>query len=114
MRSFAILLLLATLGAAGSSGSVTVAPSSISFKQAIAACPSGTLGAISLALGHMRVAEGADVTSDIDAANPNAQSVTLSKGSLSATAVVNASKNSVAAKHVSLASRNRVACVAPD
>ena len=113
IRPFAIIASFAALGAAGSS-SVTVQPSSIGFKDALAACPSGTLGAISLTLGHVRVAEGPGVDSDIDDANPSAQSVMLSSGSKSATATVNASKNTIAAKHVTLASHGRVACVAPD
>jgi hypothetical protein len=113
-KPLAVIFLIAALGAAGAASSVTVHPSSIGFKQALAACPAGTLGAISLTLSHLRVAEGAGVDSDIDSANPNAQKVTLSNGSQSATALVNASENTVAAKHVSLASGKRVACVAPD
>lgn len=114
IRTFALVFLVGAVGAAGAASSVTVQPSSIGFKQALAACPPGTLGAISLTLGHLRVAEGPDVDSDIDDANPNAQTVTLSNGSKSAIVSVNASKNTVAAKHVSLASGKRVACVAPE
>ncbi len=114
IKPFAVIVLVAALGAAGSVSGVSVQPSSIGFKQALAVCPSGTLGAISLTLGHLRIAEGPGVESDIDDANPNAQTVTLSNGSRSATATVNASKNTVASKHVSLASGKRVACVAPD
>jgi hypothetical protein len=114
MRSLVVVLLFAALGASGATASVTVKPSSIGFKQALAACPSGTLGAISLTLGHVRVAEAPGVNSDIDSANPSAQSVALSGGSGNATATVNASKNTVSAKHVTLASSKRVACVAPD
>ena len=114
MKTFCLVFLVAALGAAGVTSSVTVQPSSIGFKQALEACPPGTLGAISLTLGHLRVAEGPGVDSDIDDANPNAQTVTLSSGSNSAIVSVNASKNMVAAKHVRLASAKRVACVAPD
>jgi len=114
MRSLAILSLFVALGATGATQTVTVQPSSIGFKDALGACPTGTLGAISLTLGHMRVAESANVESDIDAENVNAQSVMLTSGNRSATAKVNGSKNTVSAKHVMLASRNRVACVAPD
>jgi hypothetical protein len=113
-KPLAVLALVAALAATSASGSVTVAPSSIGFKQALAACPSGTLAAISLTLGHVRVSEAAGVDSDIDSANPNAQSVVLTNGSKSATALVDAAKNSVTAKHVTLASGKRVACVAPD
>jgi hypothetical protein len=114
MRSFALLLPLVALGASGAPGSVTVQPSSIGFKDALAACPSGTLAAISITLGHMRISEAAGVDSDIDDANPSAQTVTLSLGSKSATAKVDAAKHVVSAKHVTAASANRVACVSAD
>ncbi len=114
MKFLALLILVGAVGAAGASTMVTVQPSSIGFEHALAACPAGTLAAISLTLGHVRVAEAAGVDTDMDSANPNAQSVTLSSGSRTATAMVNASKNTVAAKHVTLASAKRVACVAPD
>jgi hypothetical protein len=113
IRPFAIIALIAALGAAGSS-SVTVQPSSIGFKDALAACPAGTLGAISLTLGHVRVAEAPGVDSDVDAQSASAQLVSLTSGSKSATATVNALKNTVSAKHATLTSHGRVACVAPD
>jgi hypothetical protein len=114
MRFLALLILVGAVGAAGPSTSVTVQPSSIGFEHALAACPGGTLAAISLTLGHVRVAEAAGVNTDIDSANPNAQTVTLTGGGRTATATVNASKNIVSAKHVTLASAKRVACVAAD
>jgi hypothetical protein len=113
-RPFAVALLVAALGASGSPAKVTVQPSSIGFKEALAACPSGTLGAISLTLGHLRVAEAPGVDSDIDAGNPSAQVVTLSNGGKSATATVSATSHTVTAKHATLASGKRVACIAPD
>jgi hypothetical protein len=113
-RFFVIPLLFVALGATGAATTVTVAPSSIGFKQALAACPADSLGAISLTLGHVRVAEGPGVDSDIDDQSVSAQLVTLSSGSKTATATVNAMKNTVGAKHVMLASGKRVACVAPD
>ncbi len=114
MRFFALLILIGALGAAGAPTTVSVQPSSIGFKQALAACPAGALAAITLTLGHVRVAEAAGVDSDIDSTNANAQIVTLTGGSRVATATVNASKNTVTAKHVTLASAKRVACVASD
>ena len=114
MRPIAAALLLVALGAAPAATTVRVQPSNISFRDSIAACPAGTLAAISLTMGHVRISEAEGADSDIDAANVNAQTVTLSKGSSTATATVNASKNTVSAKHVTLASRNRAACVAPD
>jgi hypothetical protein len=114
MRSLALLLPLAALGAAGAPGNVTVQPSSIGFKEALAACPAGTLAAFSITLGHLRIAEAAGVASDIDDANPSAQTVMLSLGNKSATVKVSATKRTVAAKHVTSASSGRVACVASD
>lgn len=114
MKVFSVTLLVAALGATASSSSVIVQSSNISFRQALAACPSGTLGAISFALGHLRVAEASGVDTDIDSANPNAQTVTFTSGNRAASAFVNASKRIVAAKNVTLASLRRVACVAAD
>ena len=114
MKSFSVLAVVALLGAAGSPTNVTVAPSSIGFKQALAACPAGTLGAISLTLGHVRVAEAAGVQSDIDDANAGAQTIALSGSAGSASVKVDAVKNAVSAKHVTLESDKRVACIAPD
>jgi hypothetical protein len=112
-RSFAVLLLFVTLGAAGST-TVKVQPSSIGFKDALAACPSGSLGAISITLGHVRVSEAPGVDTDVDDANPSAQTIVLSNGSKGASVWVNAAKETVSAKHVTLQSGKRVACVAPD
>jgi hypothetical protein len=114
LRPFAVFGLFVALGAAGAAASVTVQPSSIGFKQALQACPSDSLGAISLTLGHVRVAEGPGVDSDIDAQNTSAQTVVLSSGSKSATVTVNATKNTVSGKHVTLVSNKRVACVAAE
>ena len=113
IRPLAAVLLFAALGATGGA-TVTVQPSNISFRSALAACPAGTLAGISLTLGHVRISEAAGVDSDIDDANSNAQTITLSSGSKAATVTVNAAKNTVMAKHVTAASRSRVACVAPD
>jgi hypothetical protein len=113
-KSLAALIVLGALGVAGATTTVTVQPSSIGFKDALAACPMGALAAISLTLGHVRVAEGPSVESDIDSGNPNAQILTLVSGTKSATATVSAAKHTVSAKHVALASAKRVACVAPD
>jgi hypothetical protein len=112
IRPFAAMLLLVALGATGPA-TVTVQPSNISFRSALAACPAGTLGAISFTLGHLRMVAAAGVDSDLDAANPSAQTVTFSGGGKSATATANAAKNTVTAEHVTLASARRVACVAP-
>src|SRR5579863_9819690 len=99
-RFIAAASLVTALGASAAPATVTIQPSSIGFKEALAACPAGTLGAISIALNHLRVSEAAGVDSDIDSANPSAQTVMLSNGSQSATATVNAAKHTVAARHV--------------
>jgi hypothetical protein len=109
-----MLSLLVALGAAAEPTTVTVTPSNVTFKRALAACPAGALGSITFALGHVRVAGAPDVETDIDATNISAQLVTLSTGSKSATATVNAAKNTVTAAHVTLELNRRVACVAPD
>jgi hypothetical protein len=109
-----MLSLFAALGATAAPTTVTVTPSSVTFKRALAACPASTLGSITLSLGHVRVAGAPGVDTDIDATNVSAQLVTLSTGSQSATATVNAVKNTVTAAHVMLVSARRVACVAPD
>lgn len=114
MKALVMLSAIVALGASGGAQTVTVQPSSIGFKDALAACPSGTLGAISLTLGHVRIAESAGVASDIDESGGSAQSVTFTSGGGSAKAVVDASKKTVSAKHVTLASAKRVACVAAD
>lgn len=113
IRPLALVSAFAALGATGGATTVTVQPSNISFRSMHAACPEALAG-ISLSLGHVRLAEGAGVDSDIDDANPSAQVITLTSAGKTATVTVNAHKNTVAAKHVTLASRNRVACVAPD
>ena len=113
IRPLASLLLFVALGATTGSTTVTVQPSNISFRSMLAACP-GSLAGISLSLGHVRIAEAEDVDTDIDDANPSAQTVTLASGSKTAAVTVNAHKNTVTAKHVTLASARRVACVVPD
>ena len=113
MRIVAVLSLLAALGASGTPSSVTVAPSSTSFKQAMDACP-GALAGISFTLGHVRIAEQAGVDSDIDSSDPTAQAITLTaSGGGSAAVTVNAQTHTVSAKNVKL-SGNNVACVSPD
>lgn len=114
IKPLAAVSLVAALGAAGGATTVTVQPSNMSFRSMHAACGPGTLAAISLTLGHVRIAENAGVDSDVDDANPSAQTVTLSSGLERATVTINAHKNTVSAKHVTLASAKRVACVAPD
>jgi hypothetical protein len=112
-KPLAAALLVAALGATAPPA-LTISPSNLGFTEALGQCPAGTLGAITIALGHVRVTAAPGIESDIDDANPNAQTVTLAGRGKSATATVNASAHTVAAKHLSPAARRRVACVAPE
>jgi hypothetical protein len=79
----------------------------------MAACP-GALAGITFTLGHVRIAEQAGVSSDVDDANPAAQTIVLTPASGGgANVTVDATKHLVTAKNVKL-SGNNVACVAPD
>ncbi|HTX58689.1 MAG TPA: hypothetical protein VMH02_03355 [Verrucomicrobiae bacterium] len=107
----AVLGTAAVAGAAGTS--VTVGASNTSFKAAMAACP-GALAGITFTLNHVRIAELAGVSSDIDDADPTAQLVTLTAANgASAAVTVDAKAHTVAAKHVKLAGKT-VACVSAD
>lgn len=114
IRSLALLLPLAALGATGTPATVTVQASNISFRDAFAACPAGTMASISISLGHVRIAPAPGIDSDIDDANPNAQVITLTGEGKNATVTVNATKRTVTAKHVTLVSARRAACIAPE
>lgn len=113
MRIVAVLSLLAALGASAAPVSVTVAPSNTSFKEAMAACP-GAMAGISFTLGHLRVAEQAGVDSDLDDADPTAQTLTLTAADGGTASVkIDAKTRTVIAKNVKL-SGTSVACVSPD
>lgn len=112
MKLLSVLALVAAVGA-GPGATVTVAPSSISFKDALAACP-GALAGITFVLNHARIAEAAGVGTEIDDANPPVQTILLTDPSgTSASVTVNGSTHEVSAKNVKLAGAN-VACVSPD
>lgn len=113
-KPLAAVLLFAALGAAGATSALTLSPSNLGFTEALAQCPAGTLGAITIALGHVRIAPAPGVESDIDDEMPSSQIVTLTGRGKSATAIVNASAHTVTAKHASFAARKRVVCVAPE
>ncbi len=111
MRFFvAVALLAAALGAAGAT-TVTVAPSTLSFKQALAACP-GSLAAITIASYHVRVAEAPGVSSDTDDAAPPVQTIALSGAGGAANVSVNAKTHAVTAHNVKLSGK-AVACIGP-
>jgi hypothetical protein len=116
MKILAAILLAAATGAtaaASAATTVTIAPSTLSFKQSMAACP-GALAGITITQNHLRVAEQPGVLSDLDAASPTAQLLTLQNATGAAAAVtVNASTHTVTGKNVKLSGKS-VACVWPD
>ena len=110
---FASLALASTVVAAAGSP-VTLKPSSMTFQQALAACP-GALGSVTFTLGHSRVAAAAGVASDSDADAAGVETVTFSgaKGA-AATIVANGHARTVSGKNVTTVSNGQVACVKPD
>ena len=113
MRALAaIALIAATLGASAATKTVTLSPSSMSFKQAMAACP-GALAAITMVQHHVRIAEQAGVSSDVDDSSPTAQAISLSSSGGSAMVAANAQAYTVSAKNVTLSGKS-VACIAAD
>jgi hypothetical protein len=116
MKVLATILLAAAMGAtaaAGTPASVTVQASNLSFKESMAAC-TGALAGITFTLNHVRIAEQAGVSADLDDASPTAQVLTLQNASgAAATVTINAVAHTVSAKNVKLGGKT-VACVSPD
>jgi hypothetical protein len=106
-------VLSATLAAGAASGSVTLKPSSMSFQQALAACP-GALGSVTFTLGHSRVAAaaGVDTDSDADAAGVETVKFLGAKGA-QATIVANGHAHTVSGNNVTAKANGSVACVMP-
>ena len=111
---FALLFGMAAAGDAATTA-VTLQPSSLTFKQAIAAC-SGALGSITFTLGHARVAGLPDVVEQVDTSSSGIDTITFSNETTgkSATAVANGHKSTVSAKNVQVKWKNQLACVMPD
>jgi hypothetical protein len=109
-----IVLAAATVATAAAStpSSVKVQGSNVSFKYALNACP-GALAGISFSLHHVRIAEQAGVSSDLDDANPASQVLTLTGSTGSAVVTIDAQALTVSAKNVKLAGKT-VACISPD
>lgn len=102
--------------AAAVSGTVSLRDSNVSLKQALAACP-GSLGSISFALGHARVAASKGVGTYETAADTNGTlRVTLRNGATraSAAASIDQQRRSISAKHLSVQLNGRVACINAD
>jgi hypothetical protein len=108
-------LLLATAAAGAASQTVTLQPSSLSFKQAISAC-SGSLGSVTFTLGHARVAAQPGVSEDVDTSASGIDSVTFTNDATgkSAVATANGHARTVSAKNVQAKWKNQLACVNPD
>ena len=107
-------ILLATAASAATSQTVTLQPSSLSYKQATAAC-AGALGSITFTLGHARAASLTGVAEDVDTSTSGIDTITFSDSSgKSATAVANGHNHTVAAKNVQVKWHNQLACIMPD
>lgn len=111
--SFAAFVLIGTLNAAAASGSVTVKPGSLSYKQALAACPKA-LGAVTFTLGHARLASAPGVTYTVDTSDAGIDTATLTGAAGSATVTANAHDRTITGKNVTLKYNGQVACVAAD
>ncbi|MBV8374281.1 MAG: hypothetical protein JO302_02120 [Candidatus Eremiobacteraeota bacterium] len=112
--TFAVLVLAAVTQAVASSGSVTLAASSMTFKQALSACP-GALGSVTFSLGHSRVAAASGISTQTDTSSAGIDTITFSgSGGASASVIANGHDRSVSGKHVEAKAKNQVACVMPD
>jgi hypothetical protein len=110
-----LALALATAAGVAASQTVTLQPSSLSFKQAASAC-SGSLGSVTFTLGHARVAALHDVTEDVDTSSSGVDVVTFTNETTgkSATATANGHSHTVTAKNVQVKWKNQLACINPD
>ena len=108
-------ILSATAAVAVASQTVTLQPSSLSFKQAISAC-SGSLGSVTFTLGHSRVAAQPGVSEDVDTSSAGIDTVTFTNDATgkSAVATANGHEHKVTAKNVQAKWKNQLACINPD
>jgi hypothetical protein len=111
--------LLAFLMAGGafaiaSASTVTLQPSTLSFKQALSAC-SGSLGSITFTLGHARAASLPGVTEQVDTSSAGIDTITFTNANgKSASATANGHNRTVSAKNVQVKWKEQLACVSPD
>lgn len=99
---------------AAASQTVTLQPSSLSYKQAIAAC-TGALGTVTFTLGHARSAGLAGVSESVDSSMMGIDTITFTDSSgKSATAVANGHNRTVSAKNVQVKWKKQLACIMPD
>lgn len=110
----ALAALALTAAPAAAAQTVTLQPSSLSFKQAVSAC-SGSLGSVSFTLGHARVAAQPGVSEDVDTSSSGIDTVTFTdSGGKTATATANGHNHTVSAKNVQTKWKSQLACVNPD
>jgi type 1 fimbria pilin len=110
------LLLGASAASAATAPAVTLKSSTLTFKQAVAACQPGALGAVSFTLGHARIVGLPGVSEQVDTSSSGIDVVTFDNDASgkSATATVNGHKNTVSAKNVKVKWNEQLACVMPD
>ena len=108
-------LALGTAAASAAASPVTLGPSTLTFKQAAAAC-SGALGTVTFTLGHARVGSLAGVSEQVDASSAGIDTIVFTQeaSGKSATAVADGHKRTVSAKNVQVKWKNQLACVMPD
>lgn len=111
-----IKVLFALVLIAAMSGSKILHDSNATFKQALSACE-GSLGSVSFALGHARIAASPGVDTEESAADPNGVvSIMLqdASGAKAAQVSIDQKNRSVSAKHIRLEMNATVACILPD
>jgi type 1 fimbria pilin len=111
----ATLLAAAANAGAATAPSVTLHTSTLSFKQAVAAC-SGALGTVTFTLGHARVASLPGVAEQVDTSSSGIDTITFANDATgkSAVAIANGHKLTVSAKNVQVKWNNQLACVMSD
>jgi len=110
-----IALALGSAAASAAASPVTLSPSTLTFKQAAAAC-AGALGTVTFTLGHSRAGSLAGVSEQVDTSSSGIDTIVFSNDATgkSATAVANGHKRTVSAKNVQVKWKNQLACIMPD
>jgi hypothetical protein len=95
---------------------ITLTNSTLTFKDALAACGPGTLGSVSFILGHVRAASKPGVTQEEDTTTNGISTVRFTQTSTQKQALIIADGRyrSVTATNVHAAKSNQVACISPD
>lgn len=108
-------LALGSAAASAAASPVTLSPSTLTFKQAAAAC-SGALGTVTFTLGHARAGSLAGVSEQVDTSSAGIATIAFTNDATgkSATAIADGHKHSVSAKNVQVKWKNQLACVMPD